>query len=137
MTIVVVVVWTSLTSNASFESLMQATPTGQIAQAKTTTSLHIFANALIFIFLFACVASMIAAAFANSSPAFAIVGMIAMPIEIIFAFIFHDTFLTLLSQSMFAPVVTFSPTLVTAFQFLPIISLIVSVVLVIVVFMNP
>ena len=134
---IVIVIWSSLTSSVPFEALMQATPTGKIAQANATTSINILANALVFIFIFACIASMIAASFANSAPAFAVIGIIAMPIELIFAFIFHDEFLTLVSQSVFAPVVTAAPSLITAFQYLPLISLVVSVLLIVVVFIKP
>ena len=134
---IVIVIWSSLTSSTPFENLMQATHTGQVAQKSATTSINILANAVVFIFIFACVASIIAATFADSAPVFAVLGIIVMPVELIFAFIFHDAFLGIISQSAFGPIVTTAPSLVYAFQYLPLISLIVSVMMIIVTFIKP
>ena len=134
---IVIMIWSSLTSNASFESLMTATHTGTVAQASATTSLNILANAAVFLFIFSCVAAIIASTFIQSSPVFAILGIICLPIELLFSFIFHDVFLALINQSVFAGVITAAPNLILAFQYLPLISLVVSLMIIIASVINP
>lgn len=134
---IVLVIWSGLTSNASFESLMTATHTGTVAQTNTTTSLDILANGAVFLFIFSCIAAIIAATFVSSSPIYAIVGIIAMPIELLMSFIFHDVFLTLMSQSAFAPVLTAVPPLIYAFEYLPLLALITSLLIVALSVINP
>lgn len=134
---ITIVIWSNLTTSVPFESLMNATHTGKVAQASATTSLNILANAIVFIFLFSCVASIIAASLFNSSPVFAILGIILMPVELLFSFIFHDVFLSLISASAFGSVVTAAPSLVTLFQYLPLVTLVVSLIIIAVSAINP
>jgi len=134
---ITIVVWQGLTSSPAYQSTLNTTQTGHIAIKATNTSLGIFANAIVFIFIFACIASLIAAAFASSSPAFAVLGIIAMPIEILFAFIFHDVFLNIISQSIFSNIVTSYPAMIYGFMYLPVITLIASLLFITIVFIKP
>ena len=134
---IVVVIWSSLTSSVPFENLMQATHTGQVAQTQATTSINILGNSIVFLFIFSCIATIIAASFIESAPAFAILGIILMPVELLFSFIFHDVFLNLISNSVFAPVVTTLPSLIYGIQYLPLITLIVSFIVIAVTIIKP
>jgi hypothetical protein len=131
------VIWSDLTTSGPVEQLFNSTPTGHNAQVQATSSLHIFANAIVFIFIFAAIASMIAAAFANSAPAFAILGIIVLPIEIVFSFLFHDFFLTVISNSAFAGIISQIPSIIMGFTYLPVICLVISVIAIIVTFIKP
>lgn len=134
---VVDIVWTGLTSNASFTGLTNQTVVGQQAVKNVNTSIGILNNAVVFLFIASMVASIILAAFVNTSIIFAIPAIIALPLDILFAFVFHDTFFQVIATSSFGAVANTYPYIVTLFTYLPVVTLGFAVVLIAVLFTKP
>ena len=129
-------IWSGFVSNPSFQAVYNATSVGKHAIANTTTSLGILNNGVVLLFLIGCIASIIAAAFTDSSPIFLVPALIILPIEILFAFIFHDAFFSIIGNSSFAGVATSYPVVITIFQYLPIVALVVAIIEIIVIFLK-
>ena len=70
------------------------------------------------------------------SPIFLIPALIVLPIELLFAFVFHDMFFSIMTNTMFAGIVTSYPLVFTLFQYLPIISFGFSVILIVITFIK-
>ena len=129
-------IWGGLTSSPIFQHLTNSTSQGKLAVKNVNTSLGIFANAIVLAFIVGAIASIIAAGLTSSSPVFAALTFIILPIEVLFAFIFHDAFLAIMQSSFFAGLITTYPLVFTLFQYLPITAFILSLVLIIVTFIK-
>ena len=129
-------IWGGLTSSPTFQHLTNSTPQGQLAVKNVNTSLGIFANAIVLAFVVGAIASIIAAGLTSSSPVFAAMTFIILPVEVLFAFIFHDAFFAIMQSSFFAGLITTYPLVFTLFQYLPITAFILSLVLIIVTFIK-
>ncbi len=124
------IVWNGLTSNSAFQALTNATPTGKLAVKSTTNAISLLNNSIIVLFFFGAFVSIISAAFTDASPVFVLPAIIVLPIEIIFSFIFHDIFLQVISNSSFAAVAAQYNYIVIFMQYLPVISFIVSIIII-------
>ena len=130
-------VWTGLTSNSAFTSLTNSTHIGQVAVKNTDTSLHIFNNALVLLFVVAAIASIISAAFTDSSPIFIVPALIILPPEIFFAFVSHDVFFSIIQNSSFgATASVWGASIVSLFTYLPVVSFVIAIVVIVVTFMK-
>ncbi len=127
-------IWNGLNSSPTFTHLTNSTSQGRLAVKNVNTSLGIFANAIVLAFIVGALASIIAAGLTSSSPVFAALTFIILPVEVLFAFIFHDAFFSIMQSSFFAGLVTSYPIVFTLFQYLPITAFILSLVLIIVTF---
>jgi hypothetical protein len=127
-------IWNGLRSSPTFTTLTNSTPQGKLAVKNVNTSLGIFADGIVMAFIVGAIASIFAAAFTTSSPIFAVLTFIILPIEILFAFIFHDAFFAIMQTSFFAGLVTTYPLVFTLFQYLPITAFILSLILIIMTF---
>lgn len=130
------IIWNGFQSNSAYQRIQNATPTGKLAAKNTQTSINIINNAIVIIYLMGALASVILASFADSSPIFLIPAFIVLPIELLFAFVFHDMFFSIMTNTMFAGLVTSYPLVFTLFQYLPIISFGFSVILIVITFIK-
>lgn len=130
------IIWNGFQSNSAYQQIQNATPTGKLAAKNTQTSINIINNAIVIIYLMGALASVILASFADSSPIFLIPALIVLPIELLFAFVFHDMFFSIMTNTMFAGLVTSYPLVFTLFQYLPIISFGFSVILIVITFIK-
>jgi hypothetical protein len=133
---VVNVLWAGFQSSPTYQQLQNATPTGKLAGQNTTTSLHIVNNAIAILYIIGAIASVIAAAFADSSAVFIVPALVLLPLEILFSFIFHDMFFSIMTNSFFSSMVTSAPLVFELFQYLPVISFGLAIVAIIVTFMK-
>ena len=129
-------IWGGLTSSPTFQHLTNSTPQGQLAVKNVNISFSIFADAIVMAFIVGAIASIIAAGLTSSSPVFAALTFIILPVEVLFAFIFHDAFFAIMQSSFFAGLITTYPLVFTLFQYLPITAFILSLVLIIVTFIK-
>ena len=129
-------IWSGFQSNPQTQKLFNATPQGQLAQKSVNTGLNIFNNAVVFLFIGAAIASIIAAAFTDSSPVFMVPTLVILPIEILFAFIFHDAFFSIIQQSAFASMAATYPSIVYLFQYLPLAALGLAVLMITITFVK-
>jgi hypothetical protein len=129
-------IWSGLTTNPATQHLFNSTTQGTKAEANVGTSLNILNNAVVLLFLIGVFASVIAAAFTDSSPIFLMPALVILPIEVFFAFIFHDAFFSIVQNSFFAGPAAAYPAIVTLFQYLPIAALVLAVIEVIVIFLK-
>ncbi len=129
-------VWSGLTSNSAFISLKNSTPQGHLAVKSVNTSLNIFNNAIVLLFVMGAIVAIISAAFTDSSPVFLIPSIVVLPIEILFAFIFHDMFFSILQNSAFGSVAASYPYIVTLFQYLPVVSFVIAIIVIVATFMK-
>ena len=129
-------IWSGLNSSPTFQHLTNSTPQGKLAVKNVNTSLGIFADAIVMAFIVGALASVIAAGLTSSSPVFAALTFIILPVEVLFAFVFHDAFFSIMQSSFFAGMVTAYPIVFTLFQYLPITAFILSLVLIIVTFIK-
>ena len=99
---------------------------------QTFTSIN---TILAFLYIFIGIASVIAAAFTDTSPVFAVVAIVLLPIEIYVAFVYHDAFFNIIqNSSVFGGIANQYPAILTIFQYYPLITLIISILLIIVTF---
>jgi hypothetical protein len=94
----------------------------------------IFPNAIVLIFILLCFASVILAAFLESSPVFLIFEVISIPIELLLSFVFHDAFFNIADQSFIGATLASSPSISLLFQYLPVVVLGMAVVIALVTF---
>ena len=106
------------------------------ALAKGAQAQSIFPNALVFIFIMMCIASVILSAFLDSSPVFLIFVVISIPIELLVSFVFHDAWFQIVSGSFIGSALTAYPAIATLFMWLPVITLVMSVLVALVTFMR-
>jgi hypothetical protein len=131
------VIKNGLFNSSAFQAVSSATHTGQLAVKQANSAINIMNDAVAFLFVFSAIASVIAAAFTTSDSAFAVIGVILMPLEILFAFVFHDAFFAIMSNSLFAGLLVQYPFTLYVFQSLPIIVLILSIISLVVTFVKP
>lgn len=130
-------IWNAFQTNPTSVQLFNATPQGRQAQASATSSIDILNNAVVILYVIGCLASIIAAAFTESSPVFLVVAFVILPIEVLFSFVFHDTFFTIIqNSSLLGGVASSFPMILTLFQYLPIISFGFAVMLIVVTFIS-
>ena len=129
-------IWNGFQTNPVSQQLFNATPQGRLAEANTTTSINILNNAAVILYIIGALASIIAAAFTESSPVFLVPALVILPIEVLFSFIFHDVFFMVVQNSFFAGIATGFPMILTVFQYLPIISFGFAVILIVVTFIS-
>lgn len=129
-------IWNALAGNPAAQQLFNATSQGQLAERGAGSAISTLNNAVVILFIIAAVASIIAAAFADSSPIFLVPALVLLPLEIMFAFIFHDAFFQIVSNSSFASAVAQYPSMLTLFQYLPVICFVVAIIEIIVTFVK-
>jgi hypothetical protein len=129
-------IWHGFQTNQTSQQLFNATPQGQLAQKNANTSINILNNAVVILYVAGAIASIIAAAFSDSSAVFIVPAMVILPIEVLFAFIFHDAFFTIVEQSSLGTVASGYPLILTLFQYLPMVSFGFAVILIIVTFIS-
>ena len=131
---VVVLIWHGLTASAPFQQLTNATTQGKAAVHSVNTGFGIFADAIVFGMILSFIASLMAAAVSSSSPIFAVLMFIILPVEILFSFIFHDVFFSIMQSSFFSGMITAYPVIFTMFQYLPLITFGFALIIIIVTF---
>lgn len=130
-------VWSGLTSNSAFTSLTNATPQGHLAVTNTNKSLHIFNNAFVLLFIIAALASIVSAAFTDSSPIFLVPAVVILPLEILFSFVFHDVFFNIIENSAFGTTAAvWGASIITLFSYLPVVSFVLAIIIIIFTFMK-
>lgn len=88
------------------------------AQAQT-----VMANALVIVYIFVMIGSILLSFFVDSSPIFLIVIFVALPAEMLLAFVLHDAFFQIMQSSFLSGTIVTFPILTTFFSFLPVIVL--------------
>lgn len=92
-------------------------------------------NVLAFGFILMALGSVLAAFFTESHPALAFIGILISPLEILLAFGFHDAFFSIITgSSAFGQLATQYPLTVAMFQYLPIMTFVLAVIIAIVTF---
>lgn len=129
-------IWNAFKTNPTSAQLFNATPQGQIAVRSATTGINILNNAVVLLYVIGAIASIIAAAFADSSPVFIVPALIILPLEVLFSFIFHDMFFEVIQNSFLSGVASGFPLILQLFEYLPIISFGFAVVLIVVTFIS-
>lgn len=114
-----ITVWGQFTASIPANNLFHNTTQGLAAENSATTATDTMANAIVFVYVFANLAALVAAFFANSNPVFAVLGVIVFPIELIFSFIFHDAFFLIMSNSFLSGTLAAFPIIGTFMQGLP------------------
>jgi hypothetical protein len=117
------IIWTQLSGSQAWQTYFGSNiANSQEANVVTNTTgaINILNNAIVIIFIMMALVSVIAAAFTESSPLFALLGVIVLPLEIIFAFIFHDLYFEIIQNSYFAPIAATYPIITTMFQYFPV-----------------
>lgn len=127
-------IWAQLNKTPTFNKLTNATPEGRLAVTNVNTSMGIFGNSIVLLFIIGAIASVIAAALTSSSPIFAMLTFIILPVEVLFAFVFHDAFFAIMQTSFFAGLVNSYPFVFTLFQYLPITAFILSLLMILITF---
>ena len=129
-------IWVAFKQNPTYQALSNATPTGQLATKNVTTSINIINNAVVILFIVGAIASIIAAAFADSSMVFVVPTLVILPLEILFAFVFHDVFFSMIQNSAFSSIAVSYPYIISLFQYLPIVSFVLAIIIIIMTFMK-
>ena len=133
------IIWTQLSGSAAWQTYFGSNVQGsQEANVvtNTTAAIGILNNAIVVIFIMMALVSIIAAAFTESSPLFALLGVIVLPLEIIFAFIFHDLYFEIIQNSYFAVPAATYPIVTTMFQYFPVFAFIFWFLLNVVIFLK-
>lgn len=130
------IIFNGFKTNPTSQQLFNATPQGKLALKNTTTSINYLNNAVVILFFIAAIASIVAATFADSHPIFLVPTFVVLPIEIFFAFIFHDAFFAIVQNSSFAATAATYPTILTLFQYLPIATFVIAIIVIVVTFMK-
>ena len=76
---VVDAIWNGFQTNPVSQQLFNATPQGRLAEANTTTSINTLNNAAVILYIIGALASIIAAAFTESSPVFLVPALVILP----------------------------------------------------------
>lgn len=93
-------------------------------------------NAIVLVFILMCFASVILAAFLDSSPVFLVFEFILIPIELLISFVFHDAFFAIANNSFIGTALAASPTIALLFQYMPVLVLFISAVVAIITFIR-
>ncbi|MDE1833847.1 MAG: hypothetical protein KGH64_00760 [Candidatus Micrarchaeota archaeon] len=130
--------WFQIYHNPAYSTMIvNATATGKAGSASANTAIFLISNFFAFLWILSAVASVIATFFIDSAPVFAILGLVALPIEIILSMVFHDFFFTMATNSFLAPVVALIPTMVYFYTYLPSIALLFAVASIIFTYSKP
>ena len=129
-------IWNGFRTNPTSQQLFNATPQGRLAETNATTGINILNNAVILLYVIGAIASVIAAAFADSSPVFIVPALIILPLEVLFSFILHDAFFQIIQNSTLSGVADGFPLILSFMQDLPIIAFGFAVILIIVTFIS-
>ena len=139
--IIGIVVWAALWGNFVNNPIAQSklfnktiNPVGATSAAQATKSIDLLANFVIFLFFVAAIAAIVSAIFTESNPAFAIVGIVVFPIEILLTYLFHDIFFAMASNSFLGPTIASFPIIITFMQNFPLIAGVIYLVIIIATF---
>ena len=113
-----------------------ANPSATNAITKGQTALNIIPNAIVIIFIMMCLTSVILSAFTDTHPVFLVLVIISMPVEIFFSFILHDVFFQIVQTSFIGTALVQFPSIIAIMQYLPVVTLIVSVLIAVVTFIK-
>ena len=119
-----------LTANSQFGACTNCVN----ALNKGTQAENVVADSLVLVFILGGFASVILSAFLNSSPVFAIFVVITIPVELLVSFVFHDAWFQIANGSFIGATLSSVPGIATAFEFFPVIILVLSVIVAIVTF---
>ena len=136
--VMLLVFWHSFSTSAPWQTLVVA-KSAVAANATTSANTAIFniGNALAIIWILSFIGSVVATFFIDSSPVFAVVGIILMPIEIFLSMLFHDYFFVLAQNSFLAPVIALIPFVSNFYTVLPVIAMVFIFVSVVFTFAKP
>jgi hypothetical protein len=138
--LVVLMCWNQLSTSQSYTHYIanQTTnPVGYQTTQKANTALLSIGNLFTIVWIMSCIASIIATFFIDSSPIFAIVGILLMPLEIFISMIFHDFFYIMGQNAFIAPIITSLPYMAYFYTYLPITALIIAVISLVLTFSKP
>ena len=116
------IVWNGLSTSPAWQTYFGSNvPNSQEANVVTNTSsaISIINNAIVVLFIMMALVSIVAAAFTESSPLFALLGIIILPVELVFAFIFHDIYFEIIQNSFMGGIANAYPFVTTMFQYFP------------------
>lgn len=117
--------WQQFSTSSAWQTQVVAkSATAAIATTNATTAIFTIGDFFAAVWILSAIASVIATFFIETSPVFALLGIIAMPIEIFFSLLFHDFFFIMAQNSFLAPTIAQLPFLVNFFTGLPSIAII-------------
>ena len=122
--VVLIMFWQQFSTSPSWTNAIASNQLAQNGVASANTAIFNMGNALAIVWIISAIASVVATFFIDSSPVFAVLGIIAMPIELFLSLIFHDFFFTMANNSFLAPVIAQLPILSNFFSALPVITLV-------------
>lgn len=130
-------VWMGLEGSPQFTTLSNSTSVGSHGVKSANTAIAIINNAIVLVFIGSAIGSILAAAFTETSIIFAVPALVILPIEILFSMIFHDAFFTIMDSSFLSGVITaYGTNIVTLFQYLPSVCLVLAVIEIAVLFIK-
>lgn len=112
-------------ANPQVSSVPSAVKALQSAQSAQT----VIGNALVVIYIFIALGSILLSFFVDSSPIFIILIIVALPGEMLMAFILHDAFFQIIQSSFLQSTAASFPELILFMQFLPMICLAMAIVI--------
>lgn len=104
------------------------------ALTKGQQAQNVVADSLVLVFILGGFGSVILSAFLNSSPIFLIFVVISIPVEFVVSFVFHDAWFQIASGSFIGAALVGVPSIAIAFEFFPVIIMVLSVIVAIVTF---
>lgn len=132
---ILTVIWQSnFFNNGTFRQAIAATPQANTVINESSGFFTGLNTVLAFLFIFTAIGACVAAAFTESNPFFAAIGIMFLPVELVLAFGFHDAFMSLITNSAFGSLAVQYPMVYTTFQYLPVATLILSVLIAIITF---
>lgn len=111
-------------------------PTAVTGLNQGQKALNIIPNAIVVIFIMMALTSVILSAFVDTHPVFLLLIIIALPIEMFFSFILHDVFFQIVNSSFIGTGLASAPALLVLFQYLPVVTLFLAVIISIVTFIK-
>lgn len=126
--VMVAFAWVSLSTSPQYTNATAGNPTAQSITTHANTAIFSIGNAIAIVWIASAIASIIATFFVDTAPVFVVVGMIALPIEALLSFIFHDFFFLMAQNSFLAPIIAAMPMLVNFWVALPVIAIVVAAV---------
>lgn len=136
--LVIYVAWNALSTSAAWQtSVVNATPQGKLITHNVNSALNLLGNAIAWIWIISGIASIIATFFTESSPVFAVIGIILLPIEGFLGLFFHDYFFIISQNTFIAPIVNMLPQLVNFYVLFPITCMAIAIASIIFTFVKP
>lgn len=135
MIIVSYVFLNGIFGNANFQqSVTAVSPTANTIVTHATTFFNGVDNFVALLYFIFGLAAIIAAAFSDSHLIVAVVVIMLLPIELTMALIYHDAFFSIIQGSIFAGFVSTIPSILVVFQYYPLITFIMAIILLITTF---